>query len=139
MSTLISKSEAEEVARKAEQDIEKRVEAEVQARMKEYERQQEKHRVELEEERRRVEEEAVALENKLQHLEHQKTVAIKKEEQIRALQKKATEVARAALKKKRELDNYNKEAEAAETKRLEDEAHRAEERKLKLSRKKRSW
>ena len=136
MSTLISKSEAEEVARKAEQDIEKRVEAEVQARMKEYERQQEKHRVELEEERRRVEEEAVALENKLQHLEHQKTVATKKEEQIRALQKKATEVARAALKKKRELDNYNKEAEAAETKRLEDEAHRAEERKLKLEQEK---
>ena len=66
----------------------------------------------------------------------QKTVAAKKEEQIRALQKKATEVARAALKKKRELDNYNKEAEAAETKRLEDEAHRAEERKLKLEQEK---
>ena len=45
--------------------------------------------------------------NSIANVEHQKNVAAKKEEQIRALQKKATEVARAALTKKRELDNYN--------------------------------
>ena len=132
MDNMVDKAEVEATAKKMEEDMEKRIEAEVKARMEAYERLQESQRQELETKRKMMEEEAIEFQQKMEKLEQQKKVALKKEEQIRALQKKATQVARAALAKKRELESFNEATKEAETKRLEEEAFQASERKKKL-------
>jgi hypothetical protein len=143
-------------AENMEKEMHARVEAEVQARMTQWQHEKEEEMRKLEEKRERIAEDSVRLQKRLEQLDAQRQAAEKKEAELKALKAKAHEVTRAAIQKNKELKELdedvqmrlNKEVEAAELRkaRLKEEEQQmnklrqereAEERRLTAEQEKR--